>query len=77
MNMEKMLADMMAAQDNMPTWLTTEQVAKMIGLSVSALEKWRRQGKGPAFKRLSRRCVRYDPKVVLAWIESSDRAVIA
>lgn len=74
MTTDRDIARLMAATDQLPNWLTTEQVAKMIGLSVSALEKWRRQGRGPAFKRVSRRCVRYDAKVVAEWMELGGKA---
>jgi predicted DNA-binding transcriptional regulator AlpA len=74
MNTQDNIARMLAAPNELPNWLTTEQVAKMLGLSVSALEKWRRDGRGPAFRRLSRRCVRYDAKIVVAWLASDTGA---
>jgi excisionase family DNA binding protein len=74
MNTQDNIARMLAAPNELPNWLTTEQVAKMLGLSVSALEKWRRDGRGPAFRRLSRRCVRYDARVVSEWMESRGAA---
>ena len=41
----------------METYLTPEQLAKMIGLSVKTLNKWRWEGKGPHFLKLGRRVV--------------------
>lgn len=42
-----------------PEWLTAEEAADHLNVSVSALEKWRRQGRGPPFYRLSKRMIRY------------------
>ena len=39
--------------------LSTKQAAEYLGLSASTLEKWRLQGKGPAWKRLGAKLVRY------------------
>lgn len=41
-------------------WLTPRETAKALGVSLSCLRKWRGQGKGPAWRRLSYRTIRYD-----------------
>jgi excisionase family DNA binding protein len=53
-------------------YLTPEQAAELLGVSVHTLEKWRRsgyEGVGPRY-RLHGRHVRYDPRDLLAWSES-------
>jgi predicted DNA-binding transcriptional regulator AlpA len=39
--------------------LSQRQVAELLGLSERTLEAMRLRGTGPAFVRISRRCVRY------------------
>jgi predicted DNA-binding transcriptional regulator AlpA len=46
------------------TLLTEKQVAALLGLTGSALRKWRQQRRGPQFIRLSPRAVRYDPAAI-------------
>jgi hypothetical protein len=43
-----------------PTLLREGDAARRLGTSVRTLQKWRCNGKGPRFVRLSR-AVRYDP----------------
>lgn len=53
-------------------YLTPEQAAEMLCVSVHTLEKWRRpgyEGIGPHY-RLHGRHVRYDPRDLLTWSES-------
>ena len=38
--------------------LNEKQTAQMLSVSVAALRRWRREGRGPEFTRLER-CVRY------------------
>jgi predicted DNA-binding transcriptional regulator AlpA len=51
--------------------LTTEEVAKIVGLSRKSLERWRyeRDG-GPAFIKLAHMTIRYRWGTVRAWIEA-------
>jgi len=51
------------------TLLDQKQVAKMIQLSEDTLRDWRWQRIGPPFLKISPRCVRYDEKKVLEWLE--------
>jgi predicted DNA-binding transcriptional regulator AlpA len=48
--------------------LRPEQVAELLGVTVSTLKNWRSQGKGPAFYRLGR--IFYSRQDVYAWIAS-------
>jgi transcriptional regulator with XRE-family HTH domain len=49
--------------------LTTEQLAKRIGVSVRTVEKWRTTGQGPPFMRAGSR-VAYPVRWVVEWEES-------
>ena len=57
--------------------LDQNAVAAMLGLKPRTLEDWRCTGHGPHFVRLSRRCVRYDAAVVLAWVKSQETSSTA
>lgn len=53
-------------------YLTPEQAAELLGVSVHTLEKWRRpgyEGVGPRYRHHGRH-VRYDPRDLLVWSES-------
>ena len=51
--------------------LTPKDLARLTGRRPRTLEIWRREGRGPAFVRLSgRRGVRYPSSAVKAWLES-------
>jgi excisionase family DNA binding protein len=52
----------------MKTYLTSEQVADMIGLSNETLAQWRSQGRGIPYLKMGR-AVRYDPADVQAYLE--------
>jgi excisionase family DNA binding protein len=52
-------------------FLTTEQAARYVGLSRRALEKMRRKGTGPRFRRHGR-YVRYHIADLDAWSEGRD-----
>lgn len=43
----------------LPQMLDEVQVARVLAVSIAALRRWRREGRGPIFTRLER-CVRYD-----------------
>lgn len=57
-----------------PLLVDTETAAEMLGLAPRTLEKWRWQGGGPPFIRVSSRCVRYATKDLDRWIEDERRA---
>ena len=44
--------------------LTPEEKAAELKISTETLRRWRRQGKGPVFKRISRQCIRYLPEII-------------
>jgi len=61
-------------------YLSTEQTALYIGVSVRTLEDWRRQGTGPDFAPLSAKLVRYRVCDVDEWFAAKlrkDRAEAA
>ena len=45
-----------------------------LGLTARTLQQWRRDGVGPAYVRVSSRCVRYDVQVLDAWMAARVRA---
>jgi predicted site-specific integrase-resolvase len=47
----------------LPQMLDEEQVARVLAVSIAALRRWRREGRGPQFTRLER-CVRYDVRAI-------------
>lgn len=54
-------------------FLNTDQAAFYVGLSRQALEKMRRQGRGPRFRKHGR-YVRYHIADLEAWSESASRS---
>jgi excisionase family DNA binding protein len=53
--------------------LTTDEVAKLTGLSVETLAQWRSQRRGIPFIKISRNCVRYRQRDLDDWV--SERIV--
>lgn len=50
-------------------WLTTEEVANLTGIPANTLKYWRTmEGKGPPFRRVNHRLVRYHLAAVEAWL---------
>jgi predicted site-specific integrase-resolvase len=47
----------------LPRMLSEKQAAQMLAVSVAALRRWRREGRGPQFTRLQR-CIRYDVRAI-------------
>jgi hypothetical protein len=45
----------------------------MTGVAVTTLETWRSRGGGPPFLKLGRRNVRYQRRVLLAWMAEHER----
>jgi len=50
--------------------LDERQVARMIGMSIGSLRRWRLVGQGPPFIRVGRRGVRYKPEDLASWLDS-------
>lgn len=53
--------------------LTTEQTAWVLGLKKRTLERWRIEGCGPKYLRLSARCIRYRQSDLDAWLDGRVR----
>lgn len=51
-------------------YLTTRQAATLLGMAVAYLHNMRSQGRGPAYKRVSGRMVRYRRRDLIAWMEA-------
>jgi predicted DNA-binding transcriptional regulator AlpA len=50
--------------------LSDRELAAELRLSQQTLQLWRMRGIGPAFVKLSPKCVRYRRSAVVAWLES-------
>lgn len=48
--------------------LREKEVAERLGISLLTIRKWRVFGRGPRFRKLGGRAVRYDPADVDRWI---------
>lgn len=59
---------------NQSLLLTETEASKLIEFSVRTLQKWRMQGRGPKFVKVSARAIRYRREDVDAWIESRLRS---
>ena len=49
-------------------YVTERQVEEIFGLKSATLRRWRREGQGPAFRRIGRRLIRYEIAEVAAWM---------
>lgn len=49
-------------------------LALMLGVSLSTLERWRCQGGGPAFLKIGRRRIGYRAGAVKRWLDQQERA---
>lgn len=56
-----------------PAYLTSAQVAALIGVSRTTMKRWRLLGKGPPAIVLHGRTVRYEAERVHAWLASNQR----
>ena len=52
--------------------MNQKEAASFLGLSHRTLENWRLKGGGPAFVRMSHRCVRYRLEALLAWLDKRE-----
>ena len=50
-----------------PQMISEKQAARLLAVSIAALRRWRREGRGPEFTRLER-CVRYNIKSIECWL---------
>jgi hypothetical protein len=53
-----------------PVAIREVDAARLIGVSVSALRRWRRERRGPAFVKLER-CVRYRVTDLIRFLEAN------
>ena len=53
--------------------LSTAQAAEYLGVRRRTLETWRRNGAGPPFISISKRCVRYRKTDLDRWLEERVR----
>lgn len=64
----------MSATQDLPRFLTEKDVASLLGLTVSALRRWRRERRGIRFVKVER-AVRYERQDVLDYIERQKQPV--
>jgi len=57
-----------ATQNDFDVLLTERQAADHISVTTRAMQKWRLNGKGPKFVRISGRCIRYRKHDLFNWI---------
>lgn len=68
------LSERRARQAAPPTrYLTAEEVAEQLGLSLETLAQWRSQRRGIPYVKISRNCVRYRQSDLDGWL--SERIV--
>ena len=53
-----------------PEWMSEETAARYMDTSQNTLNYWRAHGKGPAFKRIGQRMVRYQKAELDAFMEA-------
>jgi predicted DNA-binding transcriptional regulator AlpA len=54
--------------------LTPADVAKLLGVGVRTLERWRREGEGPRYVQLSRKTIRYREEAVAHFVRGSEKS---
>ena len=50
--------------------LNQNEAAELLGVAPATLNFWRASGRGPAFVRISKRCVRYRCEDLQKWVDS-------
>jgi predicted DNA-binding transcriptional regulator AlpA len=58
-------------------WLTTAAAAEIIGVRPATLERWRCEGRGPSYYKITARVVRYDIDDIDEWITAQRREPLA
>lgn len=51
------------------TWISSTQAAQRLGIKPKTLAKWRMEGRGPVYHKMSSRFVRYAADEVDRWIQ--------
>ena len=54
-------------------FLSTFQVARLLGVSYWSLLGWRKEGSGPPFLRITCGCIRYPRPALITWLNSLPR----
>jgi predicted site-specific integrase-resolvase len=54
-----------------PLVVTEREVARLLSVSRAALRRWRREGRGPEYTRLERRCVRYNLRSIETFVNKN------
>ena len=60
-------------QETSPVLLTEKEAGRLLGFSIRTLQKWRVEGRGPIFVRVSPRSIRYRRDDLESWITESLR----
>lgn len=55
-----------------PEWMSPEVAARYLDSSINTLNDWRSKGKGPAFKRVGQRMIRYRKTDLDAFMEAAN-----
>ena len=63
---------MASLQDGLESLLNDQDVARLTGMSVASVRRWRLIGQGPKYLKIGS-AVRYRPEDISAWIESRPR----
>ncbi len=70
---DPLIAAMDAASADLPRLLAPMAVAEMLGVTERTLERWRMNGEGPSYVKLSRSTVRYAVEEVVAFVNQRIR----
>jgi len=64
-------------QTTCPQMVSEKQAARILAVSIAALRRWRREGRGPQFTRLER-CIRYEIRAIKEWVaeNSSEKQAV-
>jgi predicted DNA-binding transcriptional regulator AlpA len=60
---------MITASNNVEALLNEHEVARITGLSVATIRRWRLLAQGPRFLKVSRSAVRYRPEDLKAYLD--------
>lgn len=58
-----------SCDEKLETLLTEHEVARLVGMSVAAIRRWRLLNSGPPYIKLNH-SVRYDPAALRSWLAS-------
>lgn len=57
--------------------LTPQETGELLGIAPQTLAHWRCKGRGPAYRLLSARCVRYEAGAIEQWLKDRGRTSTA